>query len=223
MASRGEKSKIGNPGTQVFEPLDRASFSVSGEIGGEGGQAAENGTSSADEAGDYASLSVAIAQGVARGEVTTQALERYLEMVESDRAAAEERAAVMSSRFAKLSVAMVGLGLVIAGVNVASLFRETKVLQPVVVNAAPRTVEPAPPAAAPVVPPPVKIETHEPVAPSPPVVEQPRPMDPPTPKRRLLPRPAAPQESPARAIAIRSRAPVPEIEPKPEIAVVERW
>jgi len=219
MASRKRNTETGYRSTQVIEPVDRNSFCVSGEIGGEGGQEGEKEIAPATS---DLPLSAAIARGVARGEVTTEALERYLEVVESDRAAAEERAAVMSSRFAKLSVAMVGLGLVIAGVNVASLFREPKVLQPMVVSA-PQVVDPAPAIVAPVVPPPVKLELPAPVSPSAPVVEQPRPVEPPSPRRRLSPRPAAPQESPARAIAIRSHAPAPVIEPKAEIAAVERW
>jgi fused signal recognition particle receptor len=79
--------------------------------------------------------------GLAR--ITAQTLERYLATAEADREAAEERAARTIARFSRLTTAMVGLTLVIAGANVVVLIRQSSVPQPVVLAAPPAVVPPA--------------------------------------------------------------------------------
>ena len=230
MSSRKRKTKHGYAARPVIQPVPPADAAPEIEevVAGEDVPTEPTGYGI-----DYVPLSEAIARGVMRGEISKQALERYLSAVEEDRALAEERAAVSASRFAKLSAAMLGLGLVIACANIISLFRDPQI-QPVIVQT-PRPVEPIPTAAAPVpapvlpaiappiAPPPAASPAPETVPRPPSIVETPPPPVPRAPKRRISPRVIAPKPSLARALAVRNHAADSTIEPDPDMEIAERW
>ena len=74
------------------------------------------------------------------GQLTLEALNRYLAAAAEDREAAEDRSAQVITRFTKLTIAMMCVTMVIAGANVAMIFRQSVAVQPVVM-ASPRPVE----------------------------------------------------------------------------------
>lgn len=74
------------------------------------------------------------------GQLTLEALHRYLEAAAVDREAAEDRSAQVIARFTKLTIAMMCVTMVIAGANVAMIFRQSGAVQPVAM-APPRPVE----------------------------------------------------------------------------------
>jgi hypothetical protein len=234
MSSGKRKTKHGYAATPAIQPMPSAS--EPGET--EGVVDTEDMAGDAPVSGvDYVPLSEAIARGVMRGDITKEALERYLAAVEEDRALAEERAAVAASRFTKLSAAMVGLGLIIAGSNLVSLFRDPPmppeiVQPPPVAEAKPAPALPAapsvspaaapaiPPPALPVAPPPTPWAPPETVLTAPPEEEPVNPPPAPAPKRRALPRVSEP--SLARAVAVRNRPMASSLVPGPEVDE-ERW
>jgi|GEM_PF-4532313 len=122
--------------------------------------------------------------------ITARTLERYLATAELDREAAEERADRTILRFTRLTTAMVGVTMLIAGVNVAMMFRQSNVPQPAVLAPPVAVVPPAAPPV-PVVPPALRPVIVQPTPPAPP---------PPAPARpaRLEPARATPAPAPER-------------------------
>jgi hypothetical protein len=102
------------------------------------------------------------------GNLTMETLNRYLAAAAEDRDAAEARSSQVIARFTKLTIAVMGLTMVIAGANVAMIIRQSSAVQPVVV-VPPRPVEMptvlVPPAQA-VLPTPVPSEPREPLRPA---------------------------------------------------------
>jgi len=76
----------------------------------------------------------------AAGQLSLEALNRYLATAAEDREAAEERSAQVIARFTKLTIAMMCVTMVIAGANVTMIIRQSSAAQPVVM-APPRPVE----------------------------------------------------------------------------------
>ena len=157
------------------------------KLDGESGEA--SGQNSAEALGEPKELAGAehsrpadVAPDVLAGNLTVEALNRYLAVAAEDREAAEERSAEIIARFSKLTIAMMCVTMVIAGANVAMIIRQSSVAAPVVV-VPPRLVEAPPrPAEAPA----LVVQPAQPVLPAPVPTESPREVVKPAEKIPLL-------------------------------------
>jgi hypothetical protein len=108
----------------------------------------------------------------AAGQLTLDALNRYLAASAEDREAAEERSAQVIARFTKLTIAMMCVTMVIAGANAAMIIRQSSA-PPSIVMAPPQpmetptlVVQPAQPALPAPAPAPAPLESIEPARPA---------------------------------------------------------
>ena len=131
------------------------------------------------------------------GNLTMEAVNRYLAAAAEDREAAEERSAEIIARFSKLTIAMMCVTMVIAGANVAMIIRQSSPTQPQSSVAQPPAVVLTRPAETPV----VVVPAAPPVLPAPaPPEPLPRPAEkvpllgsPPTPRARQVFAPGPPR------------------------------
>ena len=162
------------------------------------------------------------------GQLTLDALNRYLATAAEDREAAEERSAQVITRFTKLTIAMMCVTMVIAGANVAMIISQSSNPQPVVM---------APP---PVETPTLVVQPAQPALPAPAPVPAPlESLDPPQPAAKIpllgSPPTARPRPAPAAMAPRMARATIPPPRPQPLLSVrntdndaretgaVERW
>jgi hypothetical protein len=176
-----------------------------------------------DESGEVARDSTEVA-----GQLTLEALDRYLAAAAEDREAAEDRSAQVIARFTKLTIAMMCVTMVIAGANVAMIFRQSSAVQPVVM-APPRPVET----------PTVVVQPAQPVVLPAPVPAPLESLDPPRPAEKIpllgSQPPTRPRPAPATIPPRMARAPLTLPRPQPLLSVrnmdndgresgpVERW
>ena len=134
------------------------------------GQDSVKAAGEAKEAGPPLRATEILSEAMA-GNLTMEAVNRYLAAAAEDREAAEERSAEIIARFSKLTIAMMCVTMVIAGANVAMIIRQSGAAQPQLSAAQPPAVVlPRPvetpalvgPPAPPILPAPAPPEPREP-------------------------------------------------------------